>query len=169
MQLIEYFVWNNQKNKKTNEILSRIASFIITIQPATLMLMIENINTRNNLLIFYGIFLLCNYIYKNFYHPMVFNISVGENGHLTWEWMNYKGYGNIFPIVYLLLYVFTILNINNMLLSGFVIITLLMSLFFYLKDQTYSTMWCWLGNFFLLFIIIEILLIKPFYEYNGLC
>jgi len=30
-------------------------------------------------------------------------------------------------------------------------------------------MWCWLINLLLLKIVIDILIVQPFYEYNGLC
>jgi hypothetical protein len=37
------------------------------------------------------------------------------------------------------------------------------------RDQTYGSLWCWFINGFLLLTLIDILLVQPFREYNGLC
>jgi hypothetical protein len=46
---------------------------------------------------------------------------------------------------------------------------MIVSFFFYFKDGTFGSMWCWVINLFLLYFIVHILLIQPFLEYNGLC
>lgn len=99
-----------------------------------------------------------------------FHTSIGKNGHLMWEWLHAKNIvENILLISFLLLYIIPALLIDNKILTGFVIVSLFVSLFFYYKYNTWGSMWCWLSNSFLLYCIIDILLIKPFYEYNGLC
>jgi hypothetical protein len=61
------------------------------------------------------------------------------------------------------------LLLNKPLLAVFMISTLFLSLFFYWKYNTFGTMWCWGINLFLLYFVIDILLIQPYYEYNSLC
>ena len=169
MQLIEFFLWRNLKNKSMNELLSKIASFFVFIQPITLMLMIPNISIKYTLIFLYFMFYIFYFGYRETYNPIIFHTSIGINGHLSWEWMNYKGYENIFLFIYLLFFVASLLFIKNTLLCLFVLISLIISLFLYYKYNTFSSMWCWYVNLFLLYFIVDILIIKPFYEYNGLC
>jgi len=169
MQLIEFFLWRNLKNKSLNELFSEIASFFVFIQPLTLMLMIPNIIMKYSIVFSYLIFVIAYFGYRGIYNPIIFHTSIGTNGHLSWEWMNYTGYENIFLFIYLLFFVTSLLFIKNTLLCLFVLISLFISLFLYYKYNTFSSMWCWYVNLFLLYFVIDILIIKPFYEYNGLC
>jgi hypothetical protein len=169
IQLIEFFLWKNLKNKFMNELLSKISSFIIFSQQITLILMIPNLTIKYSMALFYIILLLIYFEYKIIYNPIIFRTSIGTNGHLSWEWMNYKGYENIFFFIFLLFYILPVLLIKKSLLAFFLILSLVASLFFYYKYNTFGTMWCWSSNIFLLYFIIDILIIKPYYEYNYLC
>ena len=169
MQLIEFFLWRNLKNKSLNKLFSQIASVVVFIQPLTLMFMIPNAMMKYSIVFSYLIFVIAYYVYRGIYNPIIFHTSIGANGHLSWDWMNYKGYENIFLFIYLLFFVTSLLFIKNTLLCLFVLISLIISFFLYYKYNTFSSMWCWYVNLFLLYFIIDILIIKPFYEYNGLC
>ena len=169
MQLIEFFLWRNLKNKDINQSLSKLASFLFILQPLFLMLLIPVLKIRNTMLLFYIPFMAFYLIYKKIYSPINFHTSVGKNGHLSWEFVNIKGYENIFTFIYLLFYISAILFVNNLLIALFLIPSFLISLFFYFKDNTFGTMWCWMSNLFLLYFLVNILFIQPYYEYNGLC
>jgi hypothetical protein len=169
MQLIEFFLWKNLKNNKINELLSRLASFLVLIQPFTIMLMIKHINIKYFLLSLYSLFLILYFIYKDKYNPIKFNTSIGINGHLSWEWMNYKGYENIIVIIFILFYIVPSLFTNNFLLILFILISVIISFVQYFKYNTFGSMWCWYINLFLLYFIINILIIQPYKEYNNLC
>jgi len=170
MQLIEFFLWRNLKNNKMNELLSKIASFFVIIQAPTVMLMIENIKIKYFLLLIYILFFIFYFEFKRNYSPIRFHTSVGKTGHLHWDWINSSGYGNtILLIIYLFLYGISFLLIKNTEIAIMGLLSLFISLLFYYKDEAFTTMWCWSSNLFLLYFIINILIIKPFYEYNGLC
>jgi hypothetical protein len=169
MQLIEYFLWRNLKNETINKTLSQSAAGFIILQQIVLMLMIPNLTIRYTMLLFYTFFTIIYYGYKRIYSPIHYHTSIGKNGHLSWEWMNYKGYENIWIFLWLLFYILPLLLIDNFLLSFFILSWLVISLIFYFKYQTFGTMWCWGTNIFLLYFIINILLIQPYYEYNSLC
>jgi hypothetical protein len=172
IQLVEYFLWKNINNQKLNNFFSILASIIIIIQPPTIMLLINNVTYRNYLLISYLLYLVffhSFYYFKRDYSNIIFTTSIGKKGHLSWDWMNLSGYENIFTIIFLLFYVISLLLIDNNIIKYFGIILLVFSLVKYLKDKIWGSMWCWFGNFILLYFIIDILLIKPFYEYNRLC
>jgi hypothetical protein len=166
MQLVEYFIWNNLNNKKNN-FYSLLGSILVFIQPITLMFIISN-KIKYILMFIYALYSIIYFTYRHLYNPIVFHSSVGKNGHLSWDWMKYKGYEYIFLFVYLLIYVVCLLYINYPILKYFTIIALGFSLF-NLKHNTFASMWCWYTNIILLFFIINILLIQPFIEYNGIC
>jgi hypothetical protein len=169
MQLIEFFLWKNLKNKSMNTLLSKIASFIVILQPLPLILMIPMLNIRYCVLIIYSIFITGYLLYKKLYSPIHFYTYVEKNKHLSYGWANLKGYETIFMFIQPLFYVVSLLFINNFILSIFVILFLCLSMIFYFKNNTYGTMWCWMTNFILLYFILKILIIKPFYEYKSLC
>lgn len=170
MQLIEFFLWKNLQNKYINEILSIIGAYIIILQQLILIVMIPNSTIRYSMLVIYALFIIVfRTLYSKIFNPFYFNTSIGKNGHLSWNWMNFKVYENIWLVIGLLFYIIPLLILNNPLLAFFYISTLFLSLFFYFKYNTFGTIWCWAFNLFLLYFIIDILLIQPYCEYNSLC
>jgi len=158
IQLIEFFLWKNLKNKKMNEFLTSLALYIIIIEPLTIMLMIPNKIILISIVLCYLLFLLTKYSTSS--RSFVTNV---KNGHLSWGWINKASPLSIF--IYLFFFVFSMYLINNFLLFLFSIFTLIITLFFYFKDNTFGSMWCWSTNLFLLYFIIDII-IKPFNEYR---
>jgi hypothetical protein len=169
MQLLEFFIWRNLKNKSVNTLVSKIASFVVILQPLTIMLMIPNLNIKYYLLTIYAIFIMVYLAYKTLYNPIHFYSHVAKNNHLTWEWVNLSGYEYIFYFGYVLLYLLALLFIDNFVVSFFVILMLVVSFIFHFKYNTFGSMWCWLTNLILIYFLMQILIIKPYYEYNGLC
>jgi hypothetical protein len=157
------------KNKSINEKFSKLSSFFIILQQVFLILLIPQLTIKYGMLLVYITFLILYFTYKRNYSPIYFHTSIGKNGHLSWEWMNYNGYENIWLIISLLFYIVHALLINNVLISLFLLISLFTSLYFYFNYNTFGTMWCWIFNIFLLYFIIDILLIQPYYEYKSLC
>jgi hypothetical protein len=169
IQLIEFFLWKNLKNNKINNLLSRLACIIVMLQPYTLMLMIKRINIKYFLLSLYSLFLILIYINTSLHRKNSFHTSIGINGHLSWEWMNYKEYEKIIVIIFILFYIFSSLFINNSLLFLFILVSMIISFIQYFNYNTFGSMWCWLSNMFLLYFIINIILLQPYKEYNNLC
>jgi len=169
MQLIEYFLWRNLKNKSVNESLSKLSSFLFILQPLFLMLLIPVLKIKKTMLTLYLLFMAFYLTYKKIFSPIIFHTSIAKNGHLSWEFVNHKGYEHIFTFIYLLFYISTAFFVNNFLITLFLIPSFILSLFFYFRDGTFGTMWCWITNLFLLYFLVDILIVKPYYEYNGLC
>jgi hypothetical protein len=161
MQLIEFFLWKNLKNEKINKLLTSFASYVVTCQPLTIILMISNKYILIPILLCYLLFLFIQRMFL--YNPVLTTI---KNGHLSWGWINIKDKISIF--IFLSFYIFSSYFVNHLLFL-FTLITLLISLFFYFKDNTFGSMWCWSFNIFFLYCIIDILIIKPFKEYNNVC
>lgn len=161
IQGIEFFLWNHLDNKTWNINLSYLCCFIIGIQPLFLILMIPTLWIRYVMLFLHAVYLIVFYIKRKHYYT-----SVGKNGHLRWEWLDYKGYEYIWFFVYLLFYIIPVLLLKNNTLT-FMLLTLLgLSLFFYFKHHTFGTIWCWVSNFYLLFFLIDILLIQPYLNHS---
>jgi len=168
IQLIEFFVWRNLDNKRINTFLSKLISANVMIQPFLLMCMIESVLLRNSILAIYVISVAIYRYYKVFYSPFVFHTSV-KNGHLSWDWVQRKGIEGIMQFIYLAFYVAALLLIQNPLICLFGLVSMVVSFYFYFKDDTFGSMWCWVINLFFLYFIANILLIQPFFEYNSLC
>jgi hypothetical protein len=165
MQLIEFFMWKNLKNKSINRLLSSIIYMIISLQPLTLIFMIHQSYIKYICLFFYFILQIGHNIYKS-KHPNTWYASVGADGHLIWT--NYSG-NDMFALVFLLFYILPLIFIGNNTLTIFILGLLFVSLINYYKYYTFHSMWCWLCNIIFLYFLVDILLIKPFNEYNSLC
>lgn len=162
VQLVEYFLWKNLNHFERNTFFSKIAAYLIIAQHLSLMMMIPNPTIRSRMLLLYAVYLFVYYFYKKRYNPVKFHTRVGENGHLSWEWMNYKGYEYIWLIIGLLFYIVPALFIRNVTLIALLIPMLLTSLFFYIKYDTFGSMWCWWSNLLLVYFIINIVFIQPY-------
>ena len=168
MQLLEYFVWKNLNNNRVNTLLSKLISANVMIQPFIVMCMIESSLIRYTLMGLYVFFVIVFRLYKVYVNPFVFQTSV-HKGHLKWEWIQNKGIDVAMQWTYLAFYVAAFLLITNPLLTLFGLCSMFLTFYLYFKDGTFGSMWCWFLNIFLLYFIVDILLIQPFLEYNGLC
>ena len=157
IQLVEFFLWNNLDHFARNTFFSKIAAWLIIVQQVSLMMMIPTSAIRSNMLLVYALYMLVYSFYRTQYNPIKFHTHVGANGHLSWEWMNYKGYENIWLVVGLLFYIVPVLLIRNVTLIALVIPMLLASLFFYFKYDTFGSMWCWWSNLLFVYFIIHII------------
>jgi hypothetical protein len=167
MQLVEYFLWKNLKNSARNLMLSRTAITLIVAQHLLVMAMIPNRNTRFYMYLAYAFAILLFYYFK--YPSVSVKTSVAKNGHLCWEWMNFKGLDLLWVWVGLLFYLVPALLIGDFLFIFFNCLLFAVSLFYYAKFNTFGTVWCWAVNLFFFVFLVDILLVKPYREYNGLC
>jgi len=172
IQLLEYFIWKNLKNKNINRQLSMIGLGIIISQVITSIFLLQMYQCAAFLVaLFLGLLM---YIYSR-KSPFDFRTTV-SNGHLSWKWIDLRSMprwvqkGFIFLVMGL--YFLPWILLPNP--TKWVILPIALFLFFvaYLidkKDNTYGSLWCWFTNGFFLLALINILLVQPFREYNGLC
>ena len=170
MQLLEYFIWKNIKNREMNFYLSGMGMFLIFLQIAAFTLLADKPYSYY-LLFGFLVFAIIVNIYKRLYSPFVLKTTVSKNGHLSWDWLRFPGNEKIIVLVAVFFYLLPLLLMKNPNLSNvFIGVIFFIASYLFLKDDnTYGSMWCWLINLLLLKIVIEILIIQPFYEYNGLC
>jgi len=168
MQLLEFFLWRNLHKTSINNLVSKIVTVNITFQPLILMCMIESSMIRYAMIGIYSLFILLYRWYKDLYHPFYFHTSIYK-GHLKWDWTDAKDFEKGMHFIYLAIYISSFLLIRNTLLTFFGLLSMFLTFYLYFKDGTFGSMWCWFLNVFLLYFIVNILLVKPFLEYNGLC
>ena len=103
MQLLEHFIWKNLKNEQMNMFLSKIGLLLILSQPiaALSMSITDDIPRRNKMIFYYVVTMIVILLYKYFFSPIQFTTTVAKNGHLMWNWLNFKGVENIFVFIWL--------------------------------------------------------------------
>ena len=167
IQLMEFFIWKNLKNKSRVQFYSKLIWVSLLLQPFILIFMLQGW-VQYVLFFFYFLFYAFLYLlFPAFGKDSDFNTHVGKNGHLVWEFVDFKNQPYIY-VVYSMLYIIPCLILKNFFLAIFLTLTTLLSLFFYFKDGLFPTMWCWTSNLLFLLLLIHILIVQPFLKYNGL-
>ena len=152
MQLIDLFLWTNNKCNNTNLQLSNVGAFLNFIQPIILYLAIlyykKDITNENKkkLNIIILIYIVCLLIYCIDLFPLgCSGVTKLSHPYLQWSW--YKEGATIldviFPIVLILLIYFGLDKPYNLYFSLICIISLILSFIIYKKKKIIGNMWCW--------------------------
>lgn len=169
IQLFEYFVWSNLKNPTKNAFLSKIGLSIIFAQPVTTLIAINDMSVRNAMLMYYGLLVALFIAYKNVFNPFVFTTTVAKNGHLAWNWLKLTGFEQLFAFAWVFFYLFRSYFNKQYIWAGMIAISFLVMYYLYLRDGTWGSMWCWFGNFLILYYLINVLILQPFFEHGSIC
>ena len=149
IQLVEYFLWKNIKTPRLNALGSKAAALILIIEPIAAIYLIKDVALRNKMLAGYALYIASLLATQSF----DWRTTVGGNGHLRWEWL--PSWGLIVPWILFLVVPF--------LISGYyksfavAIVTLLISIYFFSKYGTVSSMWCWTAIIGLFFMFLNAL------------
>ena len=161
MQLIEFFIWRNIKNKTYNKNFTMLAFILVFIQPIASLMILSNYKIRNIMLSIYIIigipYLLFVIFTKKFYS------TVSSLGHLEW---NIK-INKIFFWIWLFFLLFSLFYEKKWLYLIFGIVTL--SIFIYKEYQTSGSLWCWFVNSISIYLAVYLLFYLPFYETKEIC
>jgi hypothetical protein len=157
MQLLEYFAWTYMENKKINKILSYIGLLLIIIQIFLINYLSPNKQNSNILLRALFIILVFFMIFQ--FKNITFKMTVAENGHLLWHWLDLP---ILWIIIGVLLYLIPsyLTKTKNYLPFYFMLITVIISLYYYYKYKTWGTLWCYFSNIAWIFLIIKSVLSK---------
>jgi hypothetical protein len=161
MQLLEYFIWINIKEKGKLRFYGFLTFLLIFLQPILLL----HITQNYNYIILYIMLQLSALIFSLIFFnniEFLFLPHVAKNGHLAWNWSNSHIYITIFSIIYLIFYLSTIYIYTNPLIFILLVIAFIYSLYNYLRFYTAASMWCWVAN-----ILITIYLILAIYKFDA--
>ena len=163
MQFIEFILWRNINNKIINKVASVAGFLLLTIQPITSLILLNNINLRNILLIYYSIpaciFALYNILTANIH------TIVSPSGHLSWNWTSYKD--NIIEkliVIFYLFFLFFSLIYNKYYSSLFFLAVFIIIIYYLGKDGSAGSIWCLSINSLIMFFLLQILVIMPVNE-----
>ena len=170
MQLIEYFLWKSihTKNKEMDKQFSLIGLIIVRVcQPLALLLLIPKAYElmQKILFVLYFSLLIIVYTYKYFYNPLVFKTVVDKRGSLDWHWGYLNGYERILFMVHLFICLTLFLS------YPFYALIIAIYLFYtvYAYKYSFGSMWCWITNTILLYMLFKLLILLPYQERNKLC
>jgi hypothetical protein len=169
MQLVEFFIWRNIDNAYYNHLFSIMAFLLLILQPAASLMILTNISLRNMLLFVYLLGAIPFSAYNIATNPQI-RSTISKKGHLQWKFLSVIP---IYPPIIWLFYLFFILFafVYEGKWFGFLLGTILLIISYinYGSDQSVNSMWCWGINSFLLFYLVYLLIVLPFYEKAGLC
>jgi len=177
MQLVEYFLWRNLKNREWNRVFSRFGLGLLAIQPFLFALLVPSLAVRSLLLYLYFAAL---FVYITIYAFFTdgFPHAVVKNGHLSWIFSIFLTDGHSTSIrwlIRLLNFMWTSILFYSVYLTGeyvfftLALISILYLLYKYYNDNTWPSLWCWTVNIYMLWLVFRILIVLPFYEYSGVC
>ena len=161
MQLIEFFIWRNIKNKNYNKIFTMLAFILIFSQPIASLMILSNYQIRNIMLLIYLIlgipYLFFIILTTKFYS------TVSSSGNLEWNLKINK----IFFWIWLFFLLFSLFYEKKWLYLIFGIVTF--SIFMYKEYKTSGSLWCWFVNSISIYLAIYLLFYLPFHEKNKIC
>jgi hypothetical protein len=166
MQLIEFFIWRNLKNKTMNKLFSILGAFLLLIQPVLSLMMLKNNTLMWKMVVTYSIPSFAYFFYLLKYHNFYTNVS--NSGHLKWHWSIPNNKISFVFIFYLYFLMYSIFVNKYYLLMTYVLLLLLLSYYLYVNDDTVNSIWCWAVNSLMLYYAFKLLIWLPFKE-HGFC
>jgi hypothetical protein len=145
MQLIEFFAWRNLGNKDTMALLSKVGLGIILVQP--LLAQLEILTTYLVPLAYIGFVVL--YLGLSL-STTEFSMVKAPNGHLRWNWLSQSP---LFLSIWLAFLTLPFLYTKNYVIFFSLLISALISLYTYYKDNTWGSMWCWICNVYSVYLL----------------
>lgn len=165
MQLNEYFVWTYLDNPKINMILSIVAMIIIGLQPLVSLAVIDGAQNFMAFGIVYALFL---FMYLSEFLPLkttgrVFRTVVAKNGHLKWVW--WQNMSRYVCLLYALLLFVPMFLARKWSMLFITCGLLIVSVATYLKDGTWTSMWCWMVNILAIYVLVKMFFYDTMCEY----
>jgi hypothetical protein len=163
MQLVEFFLWRNLKNKEANRIISTLGVLLIFIQPIASLFLLPNIPLRNKLLLIYSIPAGLGVLYNIFATDIYTKVS--PCGHLAWNWTFYENpWIEVVVKMYYLFFLFFSLMYNKYYITLVSLLMYLCFIYYFNKDGSSGSIWCLSANVIMIYFLLEILVVMPFRE-----
>lgn len=161
MQLIEFFIWKNIHNTGLNTIFSTMASMLLLIQPMASIMLLPN-DIRMYVMIPYVLLAIPFFIYRYITKKEMAS-SVTKLNHLHWNTILYND-EPIPMLIWLCFFLLPLLYRGSLFGFIFASLTLLVIMYNYYKDRSFSSMWCWIVNIVMIYFAAYLLFYLPFYK-----
>jgi hypothetical protein len=160
VQLVEYFVWININNPLYNTFFSSILLLITVIQPVISLMMLKNYDLKFYMILSYLIIIISYFGYT--FPSLKLNSVVSTKCHLDWNYIhNNNIYQNIVSCLWLFFFLFSLFYEKKYLGLFFGILTLIVILYNFMNDRSFSSMWCWIANMMMIFYATYLLFYLP--------
>lgn len=160
MQLIEYFIWRNIKNKYNN-VFTMCAFIVVFLQPIASLMLITEKQIRNYMV---GTYTIIGTLYVLYIiHSKKFMSTVSKTGHLQW---NIK-INHYYFWIWLFFLLFSFFYEKQFIFLFIALITL--SIFVYKEYTSSGSLWCWFINSISILLLIYLLFYLPFCENKSIC
>jgi hypothetical protein len=153
MQLFEFILWRNLDDKLINKIVSTLGFLLLSIQPISSLLLLNDIPLRNKLLLAYSIPAFIFIIY-NIFSTNIHTI-ISPSGHLAWKWTFY-----LFFLFFSLLY-------NKYYKSLLILFLYFIFIYYFGKDGSSGSIWGLSVNSIILYFVLQILIVMPYNEITN--
>lgn len=161
MQFFEFLLWRNINNIEINKLISTLGLILLVLQPFTSLLLINNIKLRNKLLPIYSIPAIIYLIYT--ISTTNIHTIISKSGHLAWYWTNNNiPYFNIVVLAFYLFFLFYSMVYNKYYKAFLLLFLFLILKYYYSKDGSSNSLWCFYVNSVMAYFLIQILLVLPF-------
>lgn len=166
MQLFEFILWRNLDNQLINKIASTLGFLLLSIQPIASLLLLNNIQLRNQLLLAYSIPAFIFVIY-NIFSTNIHTV-LSPSGHLAWKWTFYKNILiSLIIIPFYLFFLFFSLIYNKYYNSLLILLLYFIFIYYFGKDGSSGSIWCLSVNSIVLYFILQILIVMPYNEITS--
>jgi len=160
VQLVEYFIWCNVNNMFYNKLFTAFITILLFFQPVTTMLNMSDSKIKKMLLIAYlGLtipFVLMNYN-KNIYS------TISQYKHLNWNLINRENnIAKIMQLSWLFFFLFPLFYEGHQFGFMFGALTLMVTLYNYMNDNSVESMWCWIVNSIMIYYAGYLLFYLPY-------
>jgi len=163
MQLLEFILWRNLDNRVINNIVSTFGFLLLSIQPITSLLLLNNIPLRNKLLLTYSI-PACIFVVYNILRTHIHTI-LSPSGYLSWKWTGYKN--KLLTIPFYLFFLFFPLVYNKYYSSLLILLLYFIFIYYFGKDGSSGSIWCLSVNSIVLYFLLQVLVVMPYYEITN--
>ena len=166
MQLIEFVLWRNVRNRNLNRIFSSLGLLLLVVQPIASLYLLTNISLRNKLLLLYSIPAIIFLVY-NLFNTNIHTV-ISPCNHLSWKWASYNNM-TVESIVkmYYLFFLFFSLFYNGYNKIIFLLLLYFIFLYYFHKDGSSGSIWCLSVNVVVLYFVLQILVVMPYNEITN--
>jgi len=143
VQLIEAVVWTWYDNETVNRNASYAACALLWLQPIAAILLLPSFMLKATMILIYSALSFLGFFYLQEFD---FSMKRASNGHLAWNFLRKDLMSLIVLIIYFIFLFTPIFLTGNIDLFLLGIGTLGISFYSFWQENTWGSLWCWIGN-----------------------